>query len=70
MSDLLLDESADVRKAVALKLVISFPQKRIKEELDKYVLGEGTRYYNVISWLDLGASMDRNSTRKVADYFS
>jgi Domain of unknown function (DUF4062) len=63
----LLDNKADeVRRAAAIKAVLSFPSKRIRAILDEYVSGDRHRYYNVIHWLDLGVSMSRGDTRKVA----
>ena len=40
--------------------------KRIKSILREYVSGDKHRYYNVIHWLDLGASMSRDEALKVA----
>ena len=58
-------ESEGVRKAVAVMAVRAFPAKRIKSILREYI-GSDHRYYNVIHWLDLGASMSRKDARKVA----
>ena len=64
---LLLHELADVRKAASIKAALSFPVKRIKLVLQEYV---GKRhYYNVIHWLDLGASMSRDEARRIARSF-
>ena len=63
----LLDhESADVRKAASIKAVRAFSTRRIKAILNKYIGSDKYRYYNVIHWLDLGASMPRNEARKIA----
>jgi hypothetical protein len=63
----LLDhKSEEVRKAAAVLAVRAFPAKRIKSILREYVGNEKYRYYNIIHWLDLGASMRRDDARKVA----
>ncbi len=59
-------ESEGVRKAAAVLAVRSFSAKRIKLILREYVGSDKYRYYNVIHWLDLGASMSRNDAKKVA----
>ena len=63
---LLYHESPDVRKAASIKAIQTFSVKRIKSVLREYVSGDKYRYYNVIHWLDLGASMPRDEARKVA----
>jgi hypothetical protein len=60
------NESDGVRKAAAVMAVRAFPAKRIKSILREYVGSEKYRYYNIIHWLDLGASMRRNDARMVA----
>lgn len=63
----LFDHETDgVRKAAAIMAVRAFPAKRIKSVLHEYVSGDKHRYYNVIHWLDLGASMNRRDAKKVA----
>jgi hypothetical protein len=59
-------KSDEVRKAAAVLAVRTLPAKRIKMILREYVVGNNYRYYNVIHWLDLGASMRRDDARKVA----
>jgi hypothetical protein len=59
-------ESEGVRKAAAVLAVRALPAKRIKLILREYVGSDKSRYYNVIHWLDLGASMSRDDARKVA----
>ena len=59
-------ESADVRKAAAIKAVLVLPVRRIRAVLREYSEGDRYRYYNVIHWLDLGASMRRREARQVA----
>ena len=62
----LLDHDAeDVRKAAARKGISVFPVKQIRSILREYVSDDKHRYYNVIHWLDLGASMSRADARKV-----
>ena len=63
---LLNHKSPDVRKAASIKAVLAFPLARIKSILREYVSGDKYRYYNVIHWLDLGASMPRDEALKVA----
>ena len=64
--DLFNHESADVRKAASIKAVQVFSAKRIRSTLREYIGSDKYRYYNVIHWLDLGASMSRAEARKVA----
>ena len=59
-------ESADVRKAASIKAVQVFSAKRIRSVLREYIGSDKYRYYNVIHWLDLGASMPRAEARRVA----
>jgi hypothetical protein len=59
-------DSEGVRKAAAILAVRAFPSKRIKFILREYVGIDKDRYYNVIHWLDLGASMSREVARSVA----
>ena len=63
---LLDNKSDDVRKAASIKAVRTFPTKRIKSILHEYIGRDKVYYYNVIHWLDLGASMPREEARKVA----
>ena len=63
-------ESADIRKAASIMAVRALSKKRIRSLLNEYVFSDMYRYYNVIHWLDLGASMTRNEARKVALAFS
>lgn len=59
-------ESEGVRKSAAVQAVRALPAKRINSILREYVGSDKYRYYNVIHWLDLGASMSRYEARKVA----
>ena len=58
-------ESTDVRKTASIKAVQVFTAKRIRSILRAYISSDKYRYYNVIRWLDLGASMPRAEARKV-----
>jgi hypothetical protein len=59
-------ESDEVRKAAAVLAVQALTTKRIRSILRGYVSSDKQRYYNVIHWLDLGASMRRDCVKKVA----
>ena len=59
-------ESADVRRAASIKAVLSFTRTRIRDILEEYAAIDKQRYYNVIHWLDLGASMSRAEAKRVA----
>ena len=61
-------ESDDVRKEASRKCVRSFTKKRLKETLKEYLLGGKRRYYNVVFWLDLGASMPRKEALKILSH--
>ena len=63
--DLLDNESLDVRRAVSIKTVSALSKERIKSTLDQYLRRDKFRYYNVIHWLDLGASMSRRDAGTV-----
>ena len=63
-------ESEAVRKAAAIKAVLAFPKKRVRSILDVYISRDKYRYYNVIHWLDLGASMARVEARRIARAFA
>ena len=67
----LLDNEVDsVRKYASAKAVESFPVKRTKKILRTYVQKDEHRYYNVIHWLDMGASLPRGEARKAAKALS
>ena len=57
-------ESVNGRRAAAIKSAKIFPAKRIRSMLDRYI-DSGRYYYNVIHWLDVGASMSRSEARNV-----
>ena len=62
----LLDhDSEDVRRTAAIKAVVALSVERVKSTLHEYVSDAEHRYYNVIHWLDLGASMPRHEAQKV-----
>ena len=65
--ELLNHELADIRRAASIKSVQAFPVQRIKSILNDYTSSDKYRYYNVIHWLDLGASMSRAEAQKVAE---
>lgn len=60
------DEVSEVRKAAALKCVRSLPKSRITDLLNDYISAGTYRYYNVIHWLDLGASIPRDKGKAAA----
>ncbi len=64
--DMLLMESDVVRAAVALKAVLCLSKSRLNNVLDAYCNIDGTHYYNVIFWLDLGVSTNRKASQRVA----
>ena len=63
--NLLDHEAEDVRKAAVRKGISVFTVKQIRSILREYASDDKHRYYNVIHWLDLGASMSRADARKV-----
>ena len=62
---LLHHELPDVRRTASIKTVQAFSVKRIKSILHDYTNSDKNSYYNVIHWLDLGASMPRDEVQKV-----
>ena len=60
----LRNENEGIRKTVALKCVICLPKKRIDNLLQLYTSQE--YHYNVVFWLDLGVSFDRESAIQFA----
>ena len=63
---ILATEVESVRKVIALKAVLCLTKTRLRKILDNYYNVDGTHYYNVIFWLDLGISADRATSRTVA----
>jgi hypothetical protein len=66
IQSLLMSDRELLRKVVALKVVQSLPKERIEELLGHH-LAEETRYYNVITWLDLGVSLPSDKARVAAE---
>lgn len=66
ISKWLRDEVESRRKAVALKCVICLPKTRIEKLLNLYILSDGTYYYNVVCWLDLGVAAERFKAVQIA----
>lgn len=62
---LLRSEQETIRKAVALKCVRTLPKGRIARLLREYL--QESRYYNVVHWLDLGASVPTDRARDAAE---
>lgn len=66
INDLFLSESDTVRKTSALKAIKALPKTRIKNLLASYVRSDRYRYYNVVHWLDFGASAPAGLAKKSA----
>jgi len=62
---LLNHKVASIRKATAMLAVQAFPKRRTTDVLNEYIKGDAYRYYNVIHWLDLGASMSRHESSRI-----
>ena len=62
---LMNSENDDVRKAAALKCLEVLSKTRVRKLFSRYMKGEEYRYYNVIHWLDLGASMPKSYVQKI-----
>lgn len=63
---LLTSELDSVRKAIALKMILHLPQRRVLSFAEAYVEPGQHRYYNVVFWLDLVAAYPIAEARKVA----
>jgi hypothetical protein len=61
---LLLNADETVRKVTAIKVVRSFPKKRVIQFLQEYVDSGEQHFYNVVHWLDLGASVPKDIAQK------
>lgn len=59
-------DDEESRAIMALKCVQVLPKTRISSLLKKYTDHDGYRFYNSIHWLDLGASMPRDTAKSVA----
>lgn len=63
-----LNSKSDIlRKTIALRCVQAMSKTRINSLLRKYIEREEYRYYNVIHWLDLGASMPAEISKAVVN---
>ena len=62
--DLLMRDSAEVRKAACLCVARAFSATRASVILERYLATEH-RYYNVVHWLDLAVSLPRRVVRQV-----
>jgi hypothetical protein len=67
LKSLFLSENDQVRKAAVLKSVRALTKKRLIQLLDSYIAGEESHYYNVIHWLDLGASLPKERAVRAAE---
>ena len=65
LSELFMHENESVRKAAALKCLLTLSKGRITTLLRDY-LKRGRQFYNVIHWLDLGIAESRAVARTVA----
>lgn len=63
---LLNHDDEECRAITALKCVQFLPKARISTLLKAYIDQDGYRFYNSIHWLDLGASMARDTAKSVA----
>jgi hypothetical protein len=62
-----LGQKDDVyRRIVALRCVQALPKARVLALLNHYVNAEGHRFYNVIHWLDLGATFPSQEAKSIA----
>lgn len=66
ISGWLRDENSSKRKYVAIKCVACLPKRRISSILDTYIADGEQYYYNVVFWLDLGISVDRAQSVRIA----
>jgi hypothetical protein len=62
----LRSEDELVRKSTALKCIRAFSKEQIESILSKYLSEHQVPYYNVIHWLDFGASSPREITLKAS----
>jgi hypothetical protein len=63
---LLVSDSDIVRKIAALKCIVALSKGRVSKLLEDYVSADGPRFYNVVHWLDLGASAPRDRAAQAA----
>ncbi len=58
----------ECRALLAIRCVLSLSKQRVATLLEQYVDREGSRFYNSVHWLDLGASMPFKLARKIAEH--
>ncbi len=63
---LLRYEQDSYRKSVALKCVIALQKQRVTKILSNYTSESARYYYNVVHWLDLGASAPSDRAKAAA----
>lgn len=67
INHLLRSPDESVRRATAIKCVRALPKMRLVKLLTKYVSSAEPHYYNVVHWLDFGASTPRNRAAAAAE---
>ncbi|MDY0748673.1 hypothetical protein SNE35_29515 [Paucibacter sp. R3-3] len=65
IDQLMRSDSENVRKLASIKYARTFPRRRVKQFLEKYVTADQV-YYNVIHWLDFGVSVPRDRMLRAA----
>ena len=65
LTSLLFHEDERLRKVTAIRIVQTFSANSVKRYLDTYITSEMKHYYNVVFWLDLGASFNLLDAQKV-----
>lgn len=66
LEQLMNSSDADVRKVASLKIICSKSKAHVVKLLNRVKSSGDFRYYNVLFWLDLGASLPRAESRRVA----
>ena len=66
LDELLFHTSDAVRKATALRVLVTNPVRSVREKLTQYQNAEKYRFYNVIFWLDLGVSSPIGQVKRIA----
>lgn len=64
---LFMAEKSEVRKAAVLKAIRVLSKQVLAKLLNEYVSKKGSRYYNVIHWLDFGVSVPRSQAVTAVD---
>lgn len=68
MINILLREKNDrVRKVTVLKIILTFPKRRVEELLKAYSSIETSKFYNVLHLLDMGVSLSIANARRIAN---